>query len=352
VPVVKSGRQHAGEELLQQVRRAEIVVALDALDGCEQRFGQNAEADARAGRIGLAVSAGVNHALRRAGQRERGRHVVTVVKSQFAIRGVFEQINRMSGGALEFFQQLQHGGFFREAGRRAGGILKIGDEVKRLHAAEFAGFFQPFQNFFEMNQINAVAFEFHAARLDTATLENAQENKIGRVFDEDDVAFVAERFERHVKQLLRAARNHDARWRVSFARGICAVEFLEMLRGERAQIGFAGGNAVLQSGPAGFWRTQNVIEQLARNFDGQSGIVRESGGERNEPGPRERGLHEPRDRRHGGALTQFGQDVWFHVKRLVTIAKILRGKQAAVCGGAGLDDVCQIVAGKLRWRKL
>ena len=64
---------------------------------------QNAEADARAGRVRLAVSAGVNHALRRAGQRERGRHVLAVVKSQFAIRGVFEQINRMSGGALEFF---------------------------------------------------------------------------------------------------------------------------------------------------------------------------------------------------------------------------------------------------------
>ncbi len=209
----------------------------------------------------------------------------------------------MSGGALEFFQQLQRGGFFRERSRRAGRILKIGDEVKRLHAAEFAGFFQPFQNFFEMRQINAVAFQFHAARLDAAALENAQENKIRRVFDEDDVAFVAERFERHVKQLLRAAGDDDVFGRMRAV--MSAVEFLQMLRGERAQIHFAGGDAVLQRGLAGFRRAKNFIQQLARNLDGQSGVVRESGGERNQFWPRERGLHEPRDRRHGPCAGPF-----------------------------------------------
>ena len=59
------------------------------------------------------------------------------------------------------------------------------------------------------------------------------------------------------------------------------------------QIIFACGDAVLQRGLAGFWIAQNLIEQLARNFDGQSGVVREPGGERNEFWPRERGLHEP-----------------------------------------------------------
>ena len=156
----------------------------------------------------------------------------------------------MSGGALEFFQQLQRGGFFRERGRRAGRILKIGDEVKRLHAAEFAGFFQPFQNFFQMRQINSVGFELHTARADATALENAQENEIRRVFDEEDVAFVAKRFERHVKQLLRAAGDDDAFRRMCVV--VSAVEFLQMLRGERAQIHFTGGDAVLQRGLAGF----------------------------------------------------------------------------------------------------
>ena len=84
---------------------------------------------------------------------------------------------------------------------------------------------------------------------------------------------------------------------------------MQMLRGEHAQVHFAGGDAVLQRGLAGLGRTQNVIEQPARNLDGQGGIVREPGGERNELGPRERGLHEPGDRRHAGAPAHFGQEI-------------------------------------------
>jgi len=103
-----------------------------------------------------------------------------------------------------------------------------------------------------MRQIDSVAFQFYAARLDAATLQDAQENKIGRVFDEDDVAFVAQRFERHVKQLLRAAGDHDAVGRMAFA--LRAIEFLQMLCGEPAQAGFAGGDAVLQCGLADFGR--------------------------------------------------------------------------------------------------
>ena len=190
-----------------------------------------------------------------------------------------------------------------------------------------------------MREINSVAFQFHAARVDAATLENAQENKIRRVFDEDDVAFVAERFERHVKQLLRAAGDEDAFGRMRAV--VSAVQLLQMLRGERAQIIFAGGDAVLQRGLAGFGRTQNFIEQLARNLDGQSGVVREPGGERNEFWPRERRVHEPRDWRHGGALTHFGQDVLFHVKR-----------ESDVIRNCALESSCVIVASRKRYREL
>src|SRR5580693_6052946 len=129
-----------------------------------------------------------------------------------------------------------------------------------------------------MRQVNAIALQLHAARLDAATLENAQENKIRRVFDEDDVAFVTKRFERHVKQLLRAAGDDDVLRRMRAV--VSAVEILEMLRGKLAKIHFAGGYAVLQRGLSGFRRAKNFIEQLARNLDGQGGIVREAGGER------------------------------------------------------------------------
>ena len=267
VLVVKPGRQRAREKLLQQIRRAEIVVALDALDGRENRFRQNAEADSRAGRVGLAVSAGVDHALRRTGQREGGRHVRAVVKAQFAIRGVFEQIQRMAGGALVFLQQLQRGGLFRERSGRAGRVLKIGDKIKRLHAAQFAGFLQLLQNFFQMREVNAVAFELYAARFDAAALQDAQEDKIGRVFDENDVAFVAQRFQRHVKQLLRAAGDDDVLRRMRAV--VSAVELLQVLGGERTQIHFSGGDAVLQRGLSGLGRAQDIVENLARNLHGQ-----------------------------------------------------------------------------------
>ena len=102
-----------------------------------------------------------------------------------------------------------------------------------------------------MREINSIAFQFHAARLDAATLENAQKNKIRRVFDEDDVAFIAERFERHVKQLLRAAGDEDAFGRMRAV--VAAVEFLQMFRRQFAQIFFAGGDAVLQRGLSSFW---------------------------------------------------------------------------------------------------
>ena len=72
VPVVKAGFQRTGEKLLQQVRRAEIVVAFNAQDGREEWFGQKAKTNPHAGRVGFAVSAGVNHAFRRAGRHEGG----------------------------------------------------------------------------------------------------------------------------------------------------------------------------------------------------------------------------------------------------------------------------------------
>ena len=101
--VIKSGGQRAGQHLLEQMRRAEIVVALDAQNGGVNRLRQNTKTHAHAGGERLAVSAGINHAVLCAGQGERRCHIFTVVKAQFAIGRVFDQIQRMSSGALEFF---------------------------------------------------------------------------------------------------------------------------------------------------------------------------------------------------------------------------------------------------------
>ena len=82
------------------------------------------------------------------------------------------------------------------------------------------------------------------------------------------------------------------------------IQFLQMARGEPAQIGFAGGDAVLQRGLAGFGQAQDFIQQRACFGDRQRRVVGEAGGERNQFGPRQCGVHKPRDWRLDSALTQ------------------------------------------------
>ena len=69
--------------------------------------------------------------------------------------------------------------------------MKIADQVKQFNAAQFAGAFERSQDLFQMREVEAVAFEPHGARAQAAALENAQINKIGRVFHEHDVTLVA-----------------------------------------------------------------------------------------------------------------------------------------------------------------
>ena len=116
----------------------------------------------------------------------------------------------MSRRAFEFLQQFQNAALFLKAGCDAGRILKIADEVKHFDPAQFAAAFERLQDLFEMREIQAVAFEPHAARAQAAALEDAEINEIGRVFHEHDVAFVAQCFGGHVKQLLRTAGDEQA----------------------------------------------------------------------------------------------------------------------------------------------
>ena len=238
----------------------------------------------------------------------------------------------MTRRALEFFQQLQNPALFPEAGGGAGRILKVADEIKRLEPAEFAGFFQTLQNGFQVREVKAVAFEPDAARADAATLENAQKHKIRGVFDEDDVAFVTKRLQGHVQQLLRTAGDQHAFPGVNFGRdGVppsltfgtptrrpSQIQFLQVAGGEPAQVGFAGRDAVLERGLAGFGRAQDPVEQFAGKVHRQGGVVGETGGERNQSGPRQRGLHEPGDGRRPRAAAECGQGGRFHFNSTLT----------------------------------
>ena len=66
------------------------------------------------------------------------RQVSPTGKTQFAIRRIFEQIDRVPRRALEPLQQLQHGALFLEAGRDPGWILKVADQIKQFDLAQLA----------------------------------------------------------------------------------------------------------------------------------------------------------------------------------------------------------------------
>ena len=63
VLLILPGGQGGGEDLLEEIGAAEVVVALDALDGGEEGFGQQTKAKPDAGGKGFAVGAGVNDAV-------------------------------------------------------------------------------------------------------------------------------------------------------------------------------------------------------------------------------------------------------------------------------------------------
>src|SRR5688572_21843326 len=98
---ISAGRECLSENLLQEICGAEIVTAFEPGHDGEQRFGNEAEANANAGREGLAVCAGVDHAL----AAGRGANILAT-KTQLPIRGVLHEIDRMAGRALVFLQYI------------------------------------------------------------------------------------------------------------------------------------------------------------------------------------------------------------------------------------------------------
>ena len=200
---------------MQQIRRAEIVVGLDAHHRVQQRFRQDAETHARAGRKRFAVSAGVNHPFAGAVRRER-RGLIDPGETQLAIRRVFEQIDRVPSGPFKLFQHFQRLDFLDKARRDAGRVLVITDEIEHFDALQLAASLQRFRRLFQMGQINSIARETNATTLQTVALHDAEIDEVGRVLHQDDVAGVAQALGQRVKKLLRAARDDGAFQRIDF----------------------------------------------------------------------------------------------------------------------------------------
>ena len=325
---VDAGLDAARDDLLEEVRRPEVVVALEAqADGLE-RLGHQAEAHADAGREGFAVGARVDDALGGAGFREQRRHVVAF-KAQLAIGRVFQQVDRMAGGAFVAAQQLERGGLLGPAGRDGAGVLVVADEVEELQLLDLAGLLQPLQLRLQRIEVEAVRIKLHAAAIDGAALGDAEKDEVGRVFHEHDVALVAERFAGEIKELLRTVRQDHPFRRVGgdIQRGggnraavsgrVAArlgppghgglVLLQEAEAGEFAQDRIALGGAVLQGGLAALRIAEDVGEERKRLGVRQRFLVGEPGGEGDELRTRQGEDHQPRDRRRIGTATQGGQ---------------------------------------------
>src|SRR5688572_7546310 len=105
--------QRPQQQLLEQVRRAEIVVPFDAQSRRADRGGQNAKADTGARCEWLAVGPRVQHPVTKLWHGE-GRSEIVAGKAQFAVSGILQQVDGMPGGALVFMKQLQRGRFALE----------------------------------------------------------------------------------------------------------------------------------------------------------------------------------------------------------------------------------------------
>src|SRR5689334_22361434 len=79
-----------GHDMLKEVGGAEIVIALEAMNYLEDPLWQQCKADSDAGCKRLAVSAGIENAVRRSLHGQAGG-VICSVKTKFAISCVFQE---------------------------------------------------------------------------------------------------------------------------------------------------------------------------------------------------------------------------------------------------------------------
>src|SRR4051812_27292574 len=174
-----------GQELLEQIGGAKIVVALDAANGTADRLRQEAETDAGAGGKGLGIGACIDHAVGVFPDCQRGRFVISF-EAQFAVGGIFQKIKRMACLFFVKAQQFQCGCFLVATRRDATGILKIADEVEELYFPNLAASGEGVQGSLKGGEVQAIRFHGNAAALHAMASQNTEVNKVGGVLEEND----------------------------------------------------------------------------------------------------------------------------------------------------------------------
>ena len=307
----QAGSDRAADELLGQMARAEVMVALDPQHWRQQFLRQDAKPHAHAGGERLAVRARVNHAIGRALDGQGGRRRYTG-KPQFAIGGVLHQVNRMTSRALVAAQQLQRALLHPQTGRAAGRVLVIRNEVQYFQPGQTTVALERLEHLLEMSEVNTIAVHPHATTGDTAALHDAEVNKIRRVLHQHDVARVAQRLGGHVEKLLRAVGDDRALGLVGrrLATGI-AVELPDALGRQFAECGVTRRRAVLQRRFAKRRVSEQLVKQPTASRHRQRWVVSETGRERNQLGPLQFDAHQPRDRRLRHAPRHRRKRAWF-----------------------------------------
>ena len=191
----------AFDQLLQKVGRTEVMIPLQSQDHRVNRLRQNAIANADAGRERLAVSAGVDHPIRKPAGGE-GRFFIRALETQMAVGRVFQQVDGMPRRLFVSPQQLQRSRLFGESGRDPAGVLEIGDQIQHLHARQIAGVLQRLKNCRQSIKVEAILLHRNSPAIQPPALRDSQINKVSRILDQDDVSRIAERLGDQIQQLL------------------------------------------------------------------------------------------------------------------------------------------------------
>src|SRR5262245_26627332 len=148
----------------------------------------------------------------------------------------------------------------------------------------------------------AILLHGNTAALHAVTLRDAEEDEVTRVFDQHDVARIAEALRKHVEKLLRTAADQDPLGGVN-AGVIVPIQQSQIVRSEASQACVAASASILESVSACLRVGQNLFQHAESLANGKRFAVRESSREGDESRMIECQLHQPGDRRIGGALS-------------------------------------------------
>ena len=217
VLMVGAALQQCVDDVLGQVVRAEVVVALQAHQRIEKVRRDQGIPRLQSRRAWLGESSSVDDELVANVEALDARPVVPV-EAKFAIGRVLENENALLLPIMtdEFEQLLAtlkgHG--------PSGRILEIVDDVNQLHAVEFTTAVEPFQQTSEVRRAHPVIIHRHGQHANVAARQQAMVNEIRRRFGDNDVARIEQDLREQIKQLLGARRNdYVLRRQVAFLGG-------------------------------------------------------------------------------------------------------------------------------------